>query len=184
MRMSGIKNLAAALSLALLLIPSAAHADGGGTLGPAIGGEAGTSIFAQSGRFGLGFGGSNFASGISGKLFLGSALALQGSVGFGYYYGGLDADLDILIEMPRLYSNQYFAINWNFGAGAMLGLGGFGTGIGIEGIAGLSFQLRPYPIELTIEVRPALAFGDWGHYWGGFGGGFDIFEGGAVRWFF
>src|SRR4051812_41060538 len=102
-----------------------------------------TSLFAQSGRFGVGIGSGTFATGVTGKLYVGGPWAVQGVIGFGYGFGygrGMNLNIDAVHEMAKLWSNDALSLNWHLGAGGALGFysgPGVGTGIGLEGLAGL-----------------------------------------------
>lgn len=150
-----------ALALALLAVPGRARAT--------------TNMLADGHSMGLGLGGGSFAEGVSGKLFLGQGLAAQAAVGM-WFARGLAANADVLLEMPQLWTNGTLALNWNAGLGAGVILGS-PSAVAVNGVAGLSLQLKPFPIELTTEFRPTFILAD---LWGGmyFGGG------GAIRYFF
>ena len=151
------------LGIALLAVPAVSQAT--------------TSEFAQAGRIGLGLGGGSLTSGLTGKLYLSDAMALQAVLG---YWGGagLSVQADGIWEMPSLFSNDVLNINWNVGVGAATILGGFyGFGLGVSGIAGLNFQLKNIPVEFVGEFRPTFVFGEfWNNFWPG-GGGY-------IRYFF
>lgn len=143
-----------------------------------LSGRAETNHFAQGGRFGLGLGGTNLVSGLTGKLFIAPPVALQATVGFWYGYGrysGLDIALDGIVEMPSFYSNGSVNLNWNLGGGATIVVGSPFLG-GIQGIAGLGLQIKPVPIEVVLELRPTFLFPQAGYFY--FGGG------AAIRYFF
>lgn len=149
------------LGIALLAVPAVSQAT--------------TSEFAQAGRFGLGLGGGSLSNGITGKLYLSDAMALQAVVGY-WGLGGLTATVDGIWEMPSLFSNEVLNINWNVGVGAGTILGS-NFGLGVAGVAGLNFQLKNLPLEFVGEIRPTYIIGDWWNnfYFGG---------GGYIRYFF
>lgn len=150
------------LGLALLAAPAVSNAT--------------TNEFAQTGRFGLGLGAGALTSGLSGKFFLGEAVALQAVVGTWWGYG-LSVNADAVFEMPSFFSNEAININWNLGAGAGTVLG-TSAGLTVSGLAGLSLQIKQFPIELVGEFRPTFVFGDhWANtiYWG---------AGSHIRYFF
>lgn len=158
--------LAAAASLLLALPASATE----------------TSYFARPGRFGLGLGGTNLVSGLTGKFFVAPSFALQATVGYWYgyygeagYYPGPTVGLDGIFEMSRLAENDAVSLNWNLGVGATVVLGSPFLG-GVEGIVGLGLQIKPVPFEFVLELRPTLLFP--GPHYFFFGGG------GAIRFFF
>lgn len=149
------------LGLSLLAVPAVSNAT--------------TNEFAQTGRFGLGLGGGALTSGLSGKLFLGEAFAAQAVVGTWWGFG-LSINVDAIFEMQSIFSNDAVNLNWNVGAGAGTVLG-TSTGLAISALAGLSLQLKEFPIELVGEFRPTFLIGSaWNTlYWGG---------GGHIRYFF
>lgn len=151
------------LGIALLAVPAVS--------------QAATSEFAQAGRFGLGLGGGSLSSGLSGKLYLSDAMALQAVVGT-WGWSSLSVGVDGVWEMPSLFSNDVLNINWNLGVGAGGVVGGGFNGLSISALAGLGFQLKNIPIEFVPEFRPTFIVGNEfvrGLYWGG---------GGHIRYFF
>ena len=121
--------------------------------------------------FGIGIGSGTGATGVSGKLMVGSAGAFQGVVGFwghgdssgpgpGQYRSidGVALSLDYLFEMPSLATTQYFNLDWNFGFGGGVGVSTNGgtPGVAVAGVAGLEFNFTKVPIDLTIEYRPGV----------------------------
>lgn len=157
---------------AVLLLAAPARAEG-----------AATAAFQKAGKVGAGFGGSNYANGLTGKLYLADAFAVQGSVGFvpGWGSGGLSLAVDAVIEMPALHVQPEFGVNWNFGAGGSLFTNGLG--LGAQGLAGLRLWLNQFPLEFVVELRPTLWLtGDWDWV-----PGFSrlwISGGASARWFF
>jgi hypothetical protein len=122
--------------------------------------------------FGLGIGSGTGATGVSGKLMVGSAGAFQGVVGFWGHSGdssgpgpgqyrsidGVALSLDYLFEMPSLATTQYFNLDWNFGFGGGIGVATSGgtPGVAVAGVAGLEFNFTKVPIDLTVEYRPGV----------------------------
>lgn len=133
---------------------------------------------AEAGRFGLGLGGTNLTSGISGKLYLGQRTALQAVAGT-WWTWGFSVAADYLWEQPNLVTHEAFTLHWYIGAGPTIALGNADFGLAGQAVGGLSFQLREFPLEITGEIRPTVAF--VGH--GGFTG-FYFGSGGAIRYFF
>lgn len=133
-------------------------------------------------KFGIGVGGGSFAYGVSGKLFLGNQTAVQASVG-SYWLAGLAVGVDGLFLGNQIWTNGDLSLNWEAGAGAdaLLGTGWGSAMFGAHGLAGLSLQFRPFPLEITTDVRPGFFFVD-----SAFAGlsGFTFFYGGAVRYYF
>lgn len=153
------------VGLALVTLPSLAKAD--------------TNAFAQAGRFGLGVGSSWVTSGVSAKYFFGERMSLQGVVGgYGGWggWGAFGVGADILFEMPSLVGNQDVNLNWNVGPGVSAGVGNGYAAFGVSGVIGLSLQIKPVPVDFTIEARPTFHFGDWS--------GFNFAGGGHIRYFF
>jgi len=144
-----------AVGAAAVLAPSRAHAFGASRQG-----------------FGIGIGSGTGATGVSGKLMVGSAGAFQGVVGFwghgdssgpgpGQYRSidGVALSLDYLFEMPSLATTQYFNLDWNFGLGGGIGVATSGgtPGVAVAGVAGLEFNFTKIPLDLTIEYRPGVS---------------------------
>lgn len=134
-----------------------------------------TAALAKSGRFGLGLGGTNLTSGLTGKLYLADNQALQATVG--HWWGwGFSATADYLFEGPAFVTQDAFTIHWYLGAGASLGAFS-GFSIGVAGVGGVALQLKPVPLEFAIELRPTVLFV-------GSHGGFHFGSGGAIRYYF
>jgi hypothetical protein len=130
-------------------------------------------------KFGLGLG-----TGISAKYFLNNTLAVQGFAGF---YFGLSTNLgvDVMYQGKQLWTNGDLSLNWEAGGGAGVWLWNAGlygaASVSICGVAGLSLQYRPIPLELTADIRPTFVFGNFG----GFGfAPFRMDFGGAIRYYF
>lgn len=163
------------LGLSLLAVPSASNAT--------------TNALAESGRFGLGIGSLRSVSGLSGKFFLSESMAVQGVVGsywgggWGWGWGGgLGIGADLLWEMPSLFEQNELNINWNVGAGASAGLGSGVQTFGVSGVAGISLQLKPVPLDVAFELRPTIQFANVSGVDSGIGFGFGV--GGHVRYYF
>ena len=173
------RGLGAVLAAALLALPLAANADTvvvtttPDNYGPGM-------PYAHAGKFGLGLGGSSLSSGLSAKYFVTDKVALQGTLGT--WFGGLSVGADVLWEMPVIVKAAAGALNWNIGGGAGLelfnGLYGSATALGVSGVAGLAWQFRVFPVEVTAELRPTYIAGNE------FYGGFYFGGGGAVRYYF
>ena len=162
-----------------------------------VGGTASAANNALGGKtFGLGVGAGPVSSGLSGKLFLGGDLALQGVVGScgwgwgGYYYDpvtgryfsggrtetGLCTNIDIVAEQPQLFSRGGLGINWNYGAGVGLVAVNNAPQLSVNGILGFSLQITPVPVELTVDIRPGLSLYN--------GVGFFFGSGWGLRFYF
>ena len=165
--------------LATLAVPAAALADDDGSTSQAA--SSGLTNIHASKKFGLGLGGGAYSYGATGKVFLGSGMAAQAFVGLGW--GGFNVGADALYEGKQLWGNGDFGLNWEAGAGAFVSTWG---GIGVNAVVGLSLQFRPFPVELTADIRPTFLVGDWGYYRSSPFGAvpFDINYGGAVRYYF
>jgi hypothetical protein len=141
---------------------------------------AGVTNIHASKKFGLGFGGGAYSSGVTGKVFLGNTLAVQAFASLGWVWG-FQVGADVLYQGKQLWTNGDLALNWEAGAGAFIAPG-YGAAVGVNGVAGLSLQYRPVPVELTVDVRPTLSFGSWSA-WAGYSP-FYVSGGGAVRYYF
>ena len=117
------------------------------------------------GPFGLGLGGGFGVSGLSGKLYLGDASALQGVVGaYGWGYNGhsgIGFGLDYLVERPSFASVEPVEFGWNYGLGGSIAV--WDTvheddelRVGASGVLGLEILLQPVPIDLVLEYRPGV----------------------------
>lgn len=153
------------LGLSLLAVPAASQAK--------------TNEFAGSGRLGLGLGSIRSVSGLSGKFFLSDSMAVQGVVGtygglgwgYGLVWGGIGVGADLLIEMPSLFDHEALNVNWNLGGGASAGVGSGYQVFGVAGVAGISLQLKPVPLDIVFELRPGVHFNsDAGVFYFGTGG--------------
>ncbi len=141
--------------------------------------EATTNIHAKEHKFGLGFGGSSIANGVSGKLFLDESFSLQATAGYWWPYG-LALGVDALFEGPQFWSNQQLGLNWFAGAGAGAVIGTYYVDSSffpsISAVGGVSLQLAPIPLEITAEIRPVISIAGGTH--------FDFGGGGAIRYYF
>lgn len=161
--------------VATLALPTAALADDAPTASGTV-----TNIHANR-KFGVGFGSGVWASGISAKLFLHDRFAVQAVAGWGWGWGGYNLGADAMLQMPQIWGNGDFGLNWEAGGGAFVAAWG---GIGVNAVAGLSLQYKPVPLEFTADIRPTLLIGDFGSYWGRSSGPFDINFGAAARYYF
>lgn len=139
----------------------------------------GAGLLAETGRFGLGLGGSTLTSGVTGKLYLSGAFAAQATVGW-WGGAGLSGGVDIIVERAFVKEPD-FSIQGYLGGGVALGLfsvGNNATVAGVAGVGGVGLHLDAIPIELTAELRPTLVVGNsvFSRFY--FGGG------GAVRYYF
>jgi len=107
-----------------------------------------------SGQFGLGLGGGQRVGGISGKYYMGDAMAFQAVVG-NYWGDGLGVGLDYLLERPAFGGGDPISVGWNYGVGGTLGVGN-DILIGASGIVGLELLLQPLPIDFVLEWRPGV----------------------------
>lgn len=153
--------LAAGAALFTVLVATEASAD--------------TAALAQSGRVGLGLGGSNLTSGVSGKLYLTENQALQGTLGY-WWTWGVAASADYLYEMPTLVSHEALTLHWYFGAGATIGSAFHAFALSVQGVGGLALQIREFPVEVAIELRPTVRILRNPHVYLG--------TGGSIRYFF
>jgi hypothetical protein len=142
-----MKRLALLLApLALLALPSLAHAG---------------ASHRRAGTAGVGLGGGTTGAGLSAKVFLSDASAVQAVAGpWGSWgNGGLGLSADHLYEMPTIAEGDAAELAWNWGAGA--GVGIFSEtatlGVGVSAVAGLEVAFKPVPLDLVVEYRPTLA---------------------------
>ena len=164
-----------------LAFPVVALADGeDSTDNSASTASAGVTNIHANKKFGLGFGGGAYSSGITGKVFLNNTLAVQAFASFGWYWG-LEVGADVMYQGKQLWTNGDLGLNWEAGAGAFIAPG-FGAAVGVNGVVGLSLQYRPIPVELTADIRPTLSFGSWSA-WAGYSP-FYVSGGGAIRYYF
>jgi len=123
----------------------------------------------QPGRLGLGLGAGTRVWGLSAKLAMTEATAVQLVVGardFGFGDGeNYAASLDWLLERPLLFEDPSASIAWNFGAGPAAGrrtedLGfnkkGVESWLGGAGVLGLSCLLGTAPVDFVLEYRPSF----------------------------
>lgn len=138
--------LPALVGLALLAVPALAHAG---------------ADHRRSGTVGVGLGGGTTGAGLSAKVFLSDASAIQAVAGpwGGWGNGGLGLSADYLYEMPTLVEGDAAELAWNVGAGA--GVGIFSQtatlGVGVAGVLGLEVAFKPVPLDLVVEYRPTLS---------------------------
>ena len=140
----------------------------------------------NAGRMGVGLGGSNGYSGLTGKMYLSDNTALQATIGQ-YGWGGKSIFLsgDFIMEISDLVAgNKDLRLPFYFGGGAnMFFWNGYGSSysrIGVSGVIGLALQLKMVPLELTFELKPTFYLT---------GNQYDntnmyIYGTGAVRWYF
>jgi hypothetical protein len=111
--------------------------------------------------------------GLTIKHFISNKSALEGLLA--WHYSGF--------EITGLYEihNSAFDVerlNWYYGGGAHIGFygnsygGGSGTFIGLDGILGLEYNFSDFPINLSLDWKPAFDFG-YSHFFGD-GGAFSI----------
>jgi len=122
-----------------------------------------------AGHWGIGFGGGLWVSGISAKYFFSKGVAIQGVLGgFGwnrcyraYCYGyGFGVDADLLFELPTIArAGDVMDLNWSAGPGVLLGIAN-PVAVGVNGEIGLEFDFIPVPIDIVVEYKPALMFGN------------------------
>ena len=127
--------------------------------------------------FGIGVGDNGWASGLSGKLFLGgntSAQLLVADCGWaarGYWvdsYGRVRVDGgrsvlclggDFLLEEPG-GGRGPLTLNWNYGFGAgLLGLGASDIAFAVNGVVGGALQIVRR-LEVAVEWRPTVFVGN------------------------
>lgn len=122
--------------------------------------------FREKGHFGLGLGAGTSVAGVSMKYFLADAFSIQGVVGLSGYGGNeaLGVSADFLFEMPAFYKNaEALDIAWELGAGAYTWIGN-DLHFGIQGVAGIQFNLNVIPLDIVLEYRPNFHFA--GPYYG------------------
>lgn len=133
------------IGILLLALPSLAHAG---------------AAHRRSGTVGVGLGGGTTGAGLSAKVFLSDASAVQAVAGpwGGWGGGGIGLNGDYLLEMPTIVEGDMAELAWNIGAGA--GVGIFSRtatlGAGVSGVAGLELAFKPAPIDLVVEYRPTI----------------------------
>ena len=109
------------------------------------------------GSVGIGVGSSTTAYGLSGKLYLDPAFAVQGVVGIRNDSIGLS--VDALYEMPALFRNEALEIAWNVGFGPGVYITDDTLGAAVAFVAGLEFNflfIPSLPFDLVLEYRPSL----------------------------
>ncbi len=115
-------------------------------------------------------------SGLTVKQFLGQRAALEGILGV--WHHGLSATLLYEQHVPTGAPG----LNWYYGAG---GHAAFNTGhsvhyhgyeryeryrtdevgLGIDGIIGLEYKIRPIPLAISLDMKPFVEFTSGGHVW-------------------
>lgn len=134
----------------------------------------------NTGRIGVGLGGYNYISGVTGKFYLTDKLAAQALLGF-MYHNGFAVGVDGIFEfLNPLKGNKDILLPIYAGAGVNGWFWDGGSIFSIAGIFGVALQFKAFPIELTAEIRPSFFFGD---AWYG-SNKFHIQGGGSVRFFF
>ena len=139
---------------------------------------ASASDIGTSRTLGVGLGGATTASGISGKLYLSPASAVQAVVGSGYSGAGLHLSADYMQELGELDApTGDFRVFYAGGFGAGIASYNSYSAIGVSGVLELGFHMKQYPIELTLDWRPSFFMGDYlnGLYLG--------HGGGAIRYY-
>ena len=111
-------------------------------------------------RIGIGLGGGTRTTGVSVKATLDKALSVQGVLGLdsggtNERGGTLALAASALIEMPALFDDPDLEIAWCLGAGPYIAVGD-DFWLGAHAIAGLEFNLRVIPLDITLEYRPSL----------------------------
>ncbi len=142
----------------------------------------------NAGRLGIGLGGSNSVSGLSVKFYLSNNTAVQGVLGRTYGLGdGFSISGDFIMDITNLIEgNKDFLLPFYVGAGVNYWTYSWGSynynRLGVSGVAGVAFQLKSIPLELSVEIRPTiyLTGGDDNDNHSNF----YISGGGAIRWFF
>jgi hypothetical protein len=121
----------------------------------------------SSNSLGVGIGTATVPFGLSLKTQIGGGLAVQVVAGVWRGYGDhwhiddeeLGVGADILVEQPSIVSGRLLALGWNYGAGAGVGFGGWGTVIGVSGVLGLEFNFVAAPFDFVVEYRPGIYLG-------------------------
>lgn len=138
---------------------------------------------ACSGVFAMGIGGmSSNTAGYGALTYAPSKGGLYYGIGWGYYGIGISAEKNIL--SANFFNADIFALGYQVGFGANLGInfiGGFGFGAGVYGLAGLHFDIDVIPnigIELFGQWQPTIYFNilpsfgfDYASWFGGYASG-------------
>lgn len=150
-------------------------------------------VTATQKQFGIGLGGGNIVSGLSGKYILGGHTALQGVVGV-RGNEGFALSTDFIMEFPPyLVKNSDVTLAWYAGAGAFWWHYSYDYSksnysweiFGINGVVGLSLMLQKVPLEFALEWRPAFFISTSNYDWyNGYNGLYLGGAGGAIRWYF
>jgi hypothetical protein len=136
----------------------------------------------QPGHFGAGIGGGTLSNGITAKYYIGQRHAVQGFVGlWGFRVLSPTLGLDYVQELGPLIDIEAGHLVWSIGGGVgtifRIGEGDDFFHFGISAVTGPVWQFKLMPIEVALDVRPSLVFGD--EY-----GGVYVGVGGALRWYF
>ncbi|MFK7929158.1 MAG: hypothetical protein AB8H79_13275 [Myxococcota bacterium] len=112
------------------------------------------------GHIGIGIGGHTRTSGLSAKYTVREALSLQGVVGIdpGVHDqrgGSLALSGSGLVEMPAIAENDDVELGWCVGAGPDLTVGG-DFFIRAHAVLGLEVNVKPLPVEFSLEYRPSI----------------------------
>ena len=118
-----------------------------------------------------------------GVKFYPTALSIKHFIKDGHALEGLGYFSNTSFRITGLYEvhkdlNVIDGLRWYYGAGAHIGFYkskyNGGTGIGVDGVLGLDFQLGEIPLDISIDWQPSFEFGDsYGNgftgNWGGIG---------------
>lgn len=134
----------------------------------------------KQGDFGLGLGASTFASGATLKYYVYDRHALQLLAGI-FGFRGLNLTADYVQETDPLWKVESGHLRAGLGGGVTaVFYNDFGDDAwlgGVHGLGQMTWQFRTFPVELALELRPTVLFGD-------FVGGFYLGTGGAIRYYF
>ena len=143
---------------------------------PAIGSTFTTAIGLRGGE----------TSGLTIKHFIGGNTAIEGIVGL-WHHG---------IHLTGLFERHVNAfgesgLNWYYGGGAHLSVHTYGTyygygrrrgqyyddgnfGLGVDGIVGLEYKIKPIPIAISLDIKPYIEVISNGRIWGSLDPGLGI----------
>lgn len=112
--------------------------------------------------------------GLTLKHFLGEKAAVEGLLSS--HWSGFDITALYEIHNPAFEVDR---LKWYYGAGAHLGsygnnyVGGTGLIIGIDGILGLEYSFSEFPINISVDWKPAFNIVGYSHFYPD-GGAFSI----------
>lgn len=110
----------------------------------------------QAGNIGLGFGGTSFAGGVSGKYFVNEANAFQGLVGLREDGTVVVFQFDYLYNFEPIWADSRNTLGWYAGFGGQLAPLADDGSLAASGIIGLDFDIDIAPLDVYLEGRPTL----------------------------